>query len=163
MAEDDVELARMHQMKLESDGYDVTLAFDGETALRLAQETAPEIILLDVQMPRLDGLAVLRSLRRSPRTRHIPTVMFSNVSDPEVIEACLMLGVIDYIGKSEVTPGELSTRLRKLVADARPRNLRADTIAPVPAEPAEAALALRRVAIRLQELHQTHGNQGSQP
>src|SRR5439155_6286601 len=78
LIEDDAVLAHMYRGKLEKDGYTVRVAGDGEEALRLVAERMPDLIFLDIRLPRMDGLAFLELLRQSQSTRNVPVVIVSN-------------------------------------------------------------------------------------
>ena len=106
--EDDPSVAQMYKLKLELDGYQVEVAADGETALKLATQKPPDIIFLDIRLPKLDGLAVLEALRADERTKHIPVVILSNYSERELVERGLKLGALEYLIKSQTTPATLS-------------------------------------------------------
>ncbi len=98
----------MYRLKLELDGYLVTVAEDGEKALKTAAEALPDIIFLDIRLPKLDGLAVLERLRATEATRHIPVVILSNYSERELVERGLKLGALEYLVKSQTTPARLA-------------------------------------------------------
>jgi DNA-binding response OmpR family regulator len=106
--EDDPSVAQMYKLKLELDGYQVTVAADGETALRLATDAPPDMIFLDIRLPKLDGLTVLERLRSHDRTRHVPVVILSNYSERELVERGLKLGALEYLVKSQTTPAKLA-------------------------------------------------------
>jgi CheY-like chemotaxis protein len=113
LVEDDGALARMYRLKLERDGYTVRVAGDGEQALGLISERTPDLIFLDIGLPRMDGLAFLERLRRSDRTRNVPVVIVSNYSEQELVERGLQLGALEYLVKSQTTPGRLSQGVRE--------------------------------------------------
>jgi CheY-like chemotaxis protein len=98
----------MYKLKLELDGYSVTVASDGEQALDLARDLVPDIIFLDIRLPKLDGMAVLERLRSDDQTRHIPVVILSNYSERELVERGLKLGALEYLVKSQTTPAKLA-------------------------------------------------------
>lgn len=106
--EDDPSVAQMYKLKLELDGYQVDIAADGEVALRMAKESVPDIIFLDIRLPKLDGLAVLEALRADERTRQVPVVILSNYSERELVERGLKLGALEYLIKSQTTPAKLA-------------------------------------------------------
>ena len=106
--EDDTKVAQMYKMKLELDGYHVQMAKDGEEGLRSATEEPPDIIFLDIRLPKMDGFAVLEGLRGDERTRHIPVVILSNYGERELVERGLKLGALEYLIKSQTTPANLS-------------------------------------------------------
>ena len=106
--EDDPTVAQMYKLKLELDGYQVTMAKDGEEGLELASEVKPDIIFLDIRLPKMDGFAVLERLRGNEQTRHIPVVILSNYGERELVERGLKLGALEYLIKSQTTPANLS-------------------------------------------------------
>jgi CheY-like chemotaxis protein len=110
--EDDVSVAQMYRLKLELDGYVVDVAGDGLTALEKARASRPDIIFLDIRIPKLDGLGVLENLRAEPTTSRIPVVILSNWNERELVERGISLGALDHLIKSQTTPGRLSQRLR---------------------------------------------------
>ena len=111
LVEDDPEIARMYQLKLELDGYSVEQAGDGETALRMATENPPDLIFLDIRLPGISGLDLLQALRASDATRSLPVVILSAFDEPELRAAGVELGALEYLIKSQTTPGEVSGRV----------------------------------------------------
>jgi DNA-binding response OmpR family regulator len=106
--EDDPSVAQMYRLKLELDGYDVEVATDGEKALEIARSNAPDIIFLDIRLPKLDGFGVLEALRKDPRTERLPVVILSNYSERELVNRGLKLGALDYLIKSQTTPARVA-------------------------------------------------------
>lgn len=98
----------MYRVRLEMDGYRVLVAPDGVTGLGLVREMAPELVLLDSRLPRLDGAGVLRALRADERTREQAVVMLSAYDEPRLVQEGLGLGALEWLVKSHVTPSELS-------------------------------------------------------
>jgi DNA-binding response OmpR family regulator len=85
VADDEPDIADLLTMSLEMQGYDVRTAYDGEAARELVAQTLPDLVILDWMMPKMDGIAVLASLRSRPQTREIPVVMLSaRASDTDV-------------------------------------------------------------------------------
>jgi two-component system phosphate regulon response regulator PhoB len=113
LIEDDGALATMYRVKLERDGYTVRVAGDGEEALRLIAEQVPDLVFLDIRLPRMDGLTFLERMRQSDRTMNIPVVIVSNYSEHELMERGLQLGARQYLIKSQTTPGQLSQGVRE--------------------------------------------------
>jgi CheY-like chemotaxis protein len=110
--EDDASVAHMYRLKLELDGYTVDVAGDGLLALEKARTQRPDIIFLDIRLPKLDGLSVLEALRKDPSTERIPVVILSNWNEQELVERGISLGALDHLIKSQTTPARLSQRLR---------------------------------------------------
>jgi len=110
--EDDASVAHMYRLKLELDGYTVDVAGDGLVALEKARAQHPDIIFLDIRLPKLDGMGVLEALRRDPTTAGIPVVILSNWNEQELVERGISLGALDHLIKSQTTPARLSQRMR---------------------------------------------------
>ena len=116
--EDDAAVAEMYRLKLELDGYTVTVAPDGEQGLKMARGEAPDIVFLDIRLPRMDGFAVLEALRADDQLRHVPVIILSNYGEAELVERGLKLGALDYLIKAETTPSTLSRGVGKWVQEA---------------------------------------------
>ncbi|HET7339162.1 MAG TPA: response regulator [Candidatus Dormibacteraeota bacterium] len=110
--EDDASVAQMYRLKLELDGYLVDVAADGLVALEKARAGRPDIIFLDIRLPKLDGLSVLEALRDDQSTARIPVVILSNWNEKELVERGASLGALDHLIKSQTTPTRLSQRLK---------------------------------------------------
>jgi DNA-binding response OmpR family regulator len=106
--EDDPTVAQMYRLKLELDGYQVIMAKDGEEGLRLANEVDPDIVFLDIRLPKVDGFAVLEGLRAYDQTKNVPVVILSNYGEQELVDRGLKLGALEYLIKSQTTPANLS-------------------------------------------------------
>jgi DNA-binding response OmpR family regulator len=106
--EDDPAVAEMYKLKLELDGYTVTVAKDGEEGLQVATDSPPDIIFLDTRLPKMDGFAVLERLRSAERTSEIPVIILSNYGERELVDRGLKLGALEYLIKSQTTPANLS-------------------------------------------------------
>jgi DNA-binding response OmpR family regulator len=106
--EDDPTVAQMYRLKLELDGYQVVMAKDGEEGLRLALEVQPDIVFLDIRLPKVDGFQVLEGLRSCDETRNVPVVILSNYGEQDLVDRGLRLGALEYLIKSQTTPANLS-------------------------------------------------------
>ena len=115
IVDDDAFIARLVQMKVEQLGYDVETACDGEEGLRKALAHQPDLILLDLMMPRMNGLEVCRRLRAEPAGRDIPIVMLTAKAQERDIEAGFAAGANDYLVKP-FSPRELQARMRAILA-----------------------------------------------
>ncbi len=115
--EDDEAIAQMYRLKLELDGYEVDVAPDGEIALQMARSSLPDIIFLDIRLPKLDGLDVLEALRADPKTKQVPVVILSSHSEQELVERGAKLGALDHLIKSKTTPAKLAGRVEGWLRD----------------------------------------------
>jgi OmpR family response regulator RpaB len=114
--EDDQLIQRMYGKIFTFEGYEVITASDGEEGLEKARTTSPTIILLDVMMPKLNGMQVLEKLKMDPATKTIPVVMLSNLAGDNDIETALAKGAVKYIIKSEHDPKEIADMIEQIVA-----------------------------------------------
>jgi CheY-like chemotaxis protein len=115
LVEDDRFLRRACEGGLRQRGFTVLTAADGEEGLRLAQTERPDLILLDMLMPKLSGLEVLRTLRAETATRDIPVLVLSNSSREQDIEEVTRLGVVGYQVKANLSLRELGDRVTQLL------------------------------------------------
>ncbi len=106
LIEDDPFLTRMYVKIFELRKYDIKTALDGEIGLVQAKEIHPDIILLDIMMPKLNGIEVLEALKQEPSTKDIPVVMLTNLSDQAQRDEALAKGAVKYLVKSELDPDE---------------------------------------------------------
>ena len=115
LAEDDRFLRRACETKLKQCGFDVRVAVDGEEALTFAREQAPDLLLLDLLMPKRDGLSVLKALKADAATSAIPIVIISNSSKDLEMQNASDLGAVDYWIKSNLSLQELCDRVQRLL------------------------------------------------
>jgi len=108
LVEDDPSVLEMYRLKLELDGYRVNTALDGEDGLKKAGDLNPDIIFLDIRLPKMDGLEVLRKLRAEDKTRDIPVIILSNYDEEDLVARGLRLGAHEYLIKARTTPTSLS-------------------------------------------------------
>jgi len=108
MVEDHPDIADLYQLKLQLDGYRVAVASDGVAGLRLARSLLPDLILLDIHMPQLDGLQVLTALREDEATDDVPVVICSEDDSPQLIKEAHRLGAAAYLVKANLLPSRLS-------------------------------------------------------
>ena len=116
LVEDEDFLLELYETKLEQAGYEVIKASNGSQGLSLAQLEKPNLILLDILMPEVDGYEMLRRLKADAKTKNIPVIIFSNLSQKAEIEKGLKLGASDFIIKTSVTPSELAGRVREFLS-----------------------------------------------
>jgi DNA-binding response OmpR family regulator len=117
IVDDDQLLVRMYQKKLENDGYIVITAEDGVKALEKIAEFIPDLILLDIMMPRLNGLELLKKLKLTEQTKNIPVILLTNVgASEEDSQRGLELGAVAYIVKASNRPAEVVTKIKEILA-----------------------------------------------
>lgn len=112
LVEDDEALAQVYRSRLEIEGFDIRWVGNGEEALSATIEYKPELILLDVMMPKISGFDVLDILRNTPETSNIRVIMLTALSQPKDKERAEAMGVDDYLVKSQVVIGDVVERVK---------------------------------------------------
>lgn len=97
--DDEVDIGETVKVRLEVNGYSVNLAYDGLDGIVKAVKTRPDLILLDILMPQVDGFEVCRRLRKIPETQNIPIVMLTAIKSPESLQKAKEAGAQDYLAK----------------------------------------------------------------
>ncbi len=113
--EDDKFLREIVVRKLTKDGYKAVQAFDGEEGIKKAKEEKPDLILLDLILPGLDGFEILAMLKSDQKIASIPVIILSNLGQKEDIEKGLKMGAIDYIVKAHHTSDEIIERIKSVL------------------------------------------------
>ena len=113
IAEDDGLLQKVFQTKFEKAGYRVTIAGDGEDALLKMRSEKPDMLLLDIRMPKKDGFQVLSEMKQDPEICDIPVLILSNLSQDPDIETGLKLGALDYIVKSDLSISDVVRKVQQ--------------------------------------------------
>jgi CheY-like chemotaxis protein len=108
MVEDHPDIADLYQLKLQLEGYRVAVASDGVAGLSMARSLMPDLILLDIHMPQLDGLQVLAALREDETTDDLLVVVCSEDDNPQLMKEAQRLGAVAYLVKANLLPSRLS-------------------------------------------------------
>lgn len=115
LVEDDGFLASIYAQKLELEGFIVAFATNGEDGLRLAQKDHPDLILLDLLMPKMDGFETLELLKKDSGTSAIPVLVLTNLGQREDVERCMKLGASGYVIKAHSLPHETVKRVKEIL------------------------------------------------
>ena len=115
LAEDDRFLRKAAEATLRQRGFTVVTAVDGEEALRLARKDVPDLILLDLIMPKLQGFEVLRALKQDPATAHIPVIVLSNLGQARDVQQTMEGGAVAYFVKASISLQDLVSRVEELL------------------------------------------------
>ena len=115
LVEDDVFLSGIYQKKFEMEGYKVSTSDNGEKALVDAKKKMPDIILLDILLPKLDGFAVLEKLQADSTTKNIPVILLTNLGQKDDVEKGLEAGAKDYLIKAHFKPSEVVDKVKKVL------------------------------------------------
>lgn len=115
IADDDVTLMDMYKLRLEAEDYEVVTAADGEEAIAEIRKEKPDLVLLDIMMPKINGLDVLAELKKDPQFKSMPVIMLTALIQDVTKVKSLMTGADDYLMKSEVMPGEVIKKVNQVL------------------------------------------------
>ncbi len=115
IVEDDKFLRELISKKLVSEGYQIGQALDGEEGVKKIPEEKPDLILLDLILPGMDGFEVLSKLKENPDTANIPVIVLSNLSQESEIKRALDLGATDFLIKAHFIPGEIVEKINQIL------------------------------------------------
>lgn len=116
ITEDDPLMSRMYQKIFTFEGYEVIMAGNGEEGLEKAKTEKPTIILLDVMMPKMNGLQMLEKLKLDPVSKSIPVIMLTNLAGEKDAEMAMSKGAVKYIVKSEYEPKQIVDMVKEILA-----------------------------------------------
>lgn len=115
--EDDQAIAQMYRIKFEAEGYEVETAENGKLGLALVEEMHPDIILLDLMMPEMNGDEMLQKMRATAWGKKIKVIVLTNMGEQEAPEVVKTLDVRRFIVKAEMTPRQVAEMVKKELAD----------------------------------------------
>jgi DNA-binding response OmpR family regulator len=110
--EDDQAISQMYRMKFENEGYDVETAENGKIGLELIEKMRPDMILLDIMMPIMNGDEMLAELRKESWGKNIKVMVLTNIGEQELPKSLAALGVLDIILKAELTPRQVADKVK---------------------------------------------------
>jgi DNA-binding response OmpR family regulator len=115
--EDDFFIRELYERQFTKDGYTVLSAEDGPSGLVLANQEKPQLILLDIMLPKLNGLDLLRTLKTKDETKDIPVILLTNLGQESVIKEGFELGAESYLIKSAYTPSQIIEEVKNFLAN----------------------------------------------
>ncbi|MEI7683268.1 MAG: response regulator [Candidatus Saccharibacteria bacterium] len=113
IVEDDQAISQMYRIKFEADGYEVETAENGIIGLQLAESMKPDIILLDLMMPEMNGDEMLTKMRKTPWGKNTKVVILTNMGEQEIPDDVKKLGVVAVILKADMTPRQVAELVKK--------------------------------------------------
>ncbi|MFZ2969654.1 MAG: response regulator [Minisyncoccia bacterium] len=118
LIEDEEILSGLLKRKLEENGYEVTVAFDGEEGLGIMKKQKPDLVLLDIVMPKMGGFEVMEEMNRLPdlNLRNVPVIIVSNSGQPVEIGRAQKLGIRDYLIKTQFDAQEVVDKVKKILS-----------------------------------------------
>jgi DNA-binding response OmpR family regulator len=116
IVEDDAAIVQMYRMKFEDEGYEVATATDGQAGLDLIKQSVPDILLLDLMMPEMDGAEMLVKLRKESWGKNLKVIVLTNMGESEAPQKIRDMGVKDFIVKADMTPKQVADRIKAVLA-----------------------------------------------
>lgn len=116
LVEDDPLMLRMYKKIFKFEGFDLDTAKDGEEGLEKAKTNKPVMILLDIMMPKMNGIEMLAKLKKDPDIKGIPVIVLTNLAGTRDAEKAMALGAVKYIVKSEHEPKQVVTMVKEILA-----------------------------------------------
>lgn len=115
VVEDETFLVKIYSVKLKKEGFDVSIATDGEEAVKLAAEVKPDLILLDLILPKLNGFEALERMRTNPVNKTTPVLVLSNLGQEEDIKRATALGASDYLVKANFSIQDIVAKIKEVL------------------------------------------------
>lgn len=113
--EDDAVISQMYRMKFEADGFDVRIAGNGKVGVELVRSFKPDIILLDIQMPEMNGTEALKQIRAQDTSKTTPVIVLTNLGEEEAPSELRTLGIHSYIVKANLTPRQVVAHIKEAI------------------------------------------------
>ena len=115
LIEDNAVISQMYRMKFESEGFDVKLATNGESGIALVKDFSPDIILLDIQMPVMNGAEALKKIRKLDNAQETPVIILTNIGEEEAPKDLANLNISSYIVKANLTPSQVVKKVKEVL------------------------------------------------
>ena len=116
--EDDATINQMYRMKFEADGFDVRIANNGKIGVELVASFEPDVILLDLQMPEMNGAEALKHIRAQDSSKTTPVIVLTNLGEEEAPAEIRSLGIHSYIVKANLTPRQVVAHVKEAIGTA---------------------------------------------
>ncbi|MGD8373374.1 MAG: response regulator [Candidatus Woesebacteria bacterium] len=117
--EDDPVISQMYRMKFEAEGFEVQIAENGELGVALVEKILPDVILLDLRMPKMSGAEALALIRKQPWGRDIPVLVLTNLGEEEAPSSLDGLHVQSYIVKADLTPSQVVKKIKEAISKSK--------------------------------------------
>jgi len=114
--EDDPLIIKIYTTRLSADGHTVVSAENGEEGIKMAEQVIPDLIILDIMMPRMDGFEVLKRIRENQNLKKIPVIMYSNLNNEEEIDRAKKMGVNEFLIKANLSPTQMVSKIKEYLS-----------------------------------------------
>jgi CheY-like chemotaxis protein len=116
LVDDDQALRQLYSIELTGRQYEVVTAGDGDEGIAKSKSEKPDVILLDIMMPKTDGIAALSKIKADDATKPIPVIMLTNFGQENLVQQAFSLGAVDYLLKYKVTPAEMAEKVAQVLS-----------------------------------------------
>jgi CheY-like chemotaxis protein len=120
LVDDDQALRQLYTIELTGRQYEVVVGADGDEGIAKAKSEKPDIILLDIMMPKTDGIAALSKIKADEESKKIPVIMLTNFGQENLVQQAFSLGAVDYLLKYKVTPAEMAEKVVQVLSAPPP-------------------------------------------
>lgn len=115
LVEDDTFLSNIYKTKFEMEGFKITTADNGEKGLAETKKRNPDIVLLDILLPKMDGFMVLEEIKKDPAIKNIPVILLTNLGQKDDVEKGLEMGASGYLIKAHFKPSEVVSKVKEVL------------------------------------------------
>lgn len=115
LIEDDPFLADIYSTKLKEAGFSIEVATDGENVISIVQEKKPDLVLLDIVLPHLDGWEIIKQIKETDGLKDLKVIILSNLGQKNEVEKGIKLGAVKYLIKAHYTPTEIVEEIKKVL------------------------------------------------
>ncbi len=115
LIEDDPFLIDIYTTKLKEAGFSTEVAVDGEETIRKMKEKKPDLVILDIILPKIDGWAILKKIKSEPKLKNLKVIILSNLGQKEEVKKGMDLGAVKYLIKAHYTPSQVVEEIKKII------------------------------------------------
>lgn len=117
LIEDEANIRSVYSEMLKTEGFEVVEISDGDEGLDTLKTDSWDLLLLDLMLPKKDGVELLKDIQNDPKAKNRPVLVVTNLNNEDLKNTCMQLGAKEYLVKSDITPGDLVTNVKKYVSD----------------------------------------------
>lgn len=118
IVEDDQFISKMYTKKFQLAGYEVEVEYDGESGITKMESFLPDVVIMDVMMPKLNGIEALEKMKTNAKIKHIPVLILTNLSGTEDAQTAVQKGAVEYLVKSDFTPAQIVEKINSIIGNS---------------------------------------------